>query len=225
MHENLHGLNPFRWRSIAVALIALLLTNGSGRAASAEKGTANALVTVRIYDNFGVPVEDLTAARTEAETILREAGIEPVWLHCAVIEAEWQSSMNPCHEEVGPGEVVVRILGSSGLETASARVPLGEAVVNIQSHTGWLASVFADRVASTSDRAGANPRGVLGRVIAHEIGHLLLGTHDHSMHGLMRATWTDQELRRPIGLEWHFSVAQARRMRAGIVERADRTGM
>ena len=82
------------------------------------------------------------------------------------------------------------------------RAPLGEAQVDTQARTGSIATVFADRVASTSNRAGANARGVLGRVIAHEIGHLLIGTNHHSARGLMRAIWTDLELRRSIGLEW-----------------------
>jgi hypothetical protein len=82
--------------------------------------------------------------------------------------------------------------------------------------------VFADRVTRTSNRAGANARGVLGRVIAHEIGHLLIGTSHHSRKGLMRAVWTDLELRRSIGLEWRFSASEARSMRAGIARRSAR---
>ncbi len=34
----------------------------------------------------------------------------------------------------------------------------------------------------------------LGRTLAHEIGHYLLGTGDHSAHGLMRAQFTPQDL-------------------------------
>jgi len=34
----------------------------------------------------------------------------------------------------------------------------------------------------------------LGRVLAHEIGHYLLGTGEHTPHGLMRAQFTPQDL-------------------------------
>jgi hypothetical protein len=34
----------------------------------------------------------------------------------------------------------------------------------------------------------------LGRVVAHEIGHYLLGTREHTPHGLMRARYTPQDL-------------------------------
>ena len=30
---------------------------------------------------------------------------------------------------------------------------------------------------------------ILGRVTAHEIGHLLIGTNSHAPSGLMRASW------------------------------------
>jgi hypothetical protein len=36
---------------------------------------------------------------------------------------------------------------------------------------------------------------LLGCVIAHELGHLLLGTASHSASGLMSAVWQDPELR------------------------------
>jgi hypothetical protein len=34
----------------------------------------------------------------------------------------------------------------------------------------------------------------LGRALAHEIGHYLLGTREHTLHGLMRAQFTPQDL-------------------------------
>jgi hypothetical protein len=208
---------------MAIALMAMLL--GSAPVwASMHESTARVPVTVWIYDGFGVSDDDLTAARAAADTILREAGIAPVWFNCALVEGKWWGSSDRCKSGVGPDEIIVRLLRSSRLDTESNRVPLGEARVDLQTHTGSIATVFADRVASTSERAGANARGVLGRVIAHEVGHLLMGTNHHSMNGLMRAVWTDLELRRAIGLEWHFSASEARCMRAGIVQRSDRAG-
>jgi hypothetical protein len=37
----------------------------------------------------------------------------------------------------------------------------------------------------------------LGRALAHEIGHYLLGTAEHSTHGLMRASFAPQDLLEP----------------------------
>lgn len=207
---------------MAIALMTMLLAGAPVWVASLDESPARAPVTVWIYDGFGVTVDDITAARAEANTILREAGIAPVWVHCALVEGKWRDSSDRCESGVGPEDLIVRLLRSSRLVRGSNRVPLGEAQVDLQTHTGSIATVFVDRIASTSDRAGANARGVLGRVMAHEIGHLLMGTGHHAANGLMRAVWTDLELRRGIGLEWHFSASEARCMRAGIVQRTDR---
>ena len=37
---------------------------------------------------------------------------------------------------------------------------------------------------------------VLGYVLTHEIGHLLLGSNSHSVSGIMSPHWNDEELRR-----------------------------
>ena len=42
-------------------------------------------------------------------------------------------------------------------------------------------------VGAVAAQAEADPSLVLGRAIAHELGHLLIGTTRHSTHGLMRA--------------------------------------
>jgi hypothetical protein len=206
---------------MAIALIAMLA--GAPAWASVDESTAGVPVNVWIYDGFGVTLDDITAARAEADAILRRAGIAPVWFHCGLVDRNWQDPRDRCKSGVGPDEIFVRVLRSSRLGE-DHRVPLGEAQVDTQGHRGWIATVFADRVARTSNRAGANARGVLGRVIAHEIGHLLIGTSHHSRKGLMRAVWTDLELRRSIGLEWRFSASEARSMRAGIARRSQRAG-
>ena len=45
---------------------------------------------------------------------------------------------------------------------------------------------------------------LLGRAIAHELGHLLMATSAHSAHGLMRPLWTQSEIRRRARTDWTF---------------------
>jgi hypothetical protein len=208
---------------MAVLLVALLPAGGVVSAAKPDASRTAHLVNVRLYDSGVLPAAEITTARTEAAAILREAGIELVWLLCSD-ETRIQGTSAQCDMEIDPDELVVRIIQSSP-QPFSNGVPLGEALVDKESHTGSLATIFADRVTSICDRAAANRPSVLGRVVAHEIGHLLLRTHNHARRGLMRAVWTDLELRRAVGLEWHFSPSEARRMRAMIVERAENGGM
>ena len=207
---------------MTIALMAMLLA-GAPVWAPLDESTARVPVTVWIYDGFGVWTDDIAAARAEADAIFRKAGIAPIWFDCGPVEGKWPDPDDRCKSGVGRDGVMLRLRRSTHLDE-TYRSALGEAQIDTQTHTGWIATVFADRVAIMSDRAGANARGVLGRVIAHEIGHLLIGTNRHSRKGLMRAVWTEVELRRGIGLEWHFSTSEARCMRAEIARRSRRAG-
>ena len=61
---------------------------------------------------------------------------------------------------------------------------------------GVLATIYIDRVEWLAHEAGADSRALLGRAIAHELGHLLLATTTHGPAGLMRAFWSQDEVRR-----------------------------
>ena len=57
---------------------------------------------------------------------------------------------------------------------------------------------------------------IVGRVSAHEIGHLLLGTNAHASHGLMRPSWEVQRLDRG---DWDFTIEDAAAIRARLKRR------
>ena len=50
---------------------------------------------------------------------------------------------------------------------------------------------------------------LLGRVTAHEIGHLLLGDNRHSADGIMRAVWSTRLLQHATRSDWLFTRDQA----------------
>jgi hypothetical protein len=91
----------------------------------------------------------------------------------------------------------------------------GLTYVDRETNRGWLATVFADRIGQASTRAGVDVGTLLGRVMAHEIGHLLLGTGYHGAAGLMRADWPDAFLTRT-GDDWRFSPREAVRMHEAV---------
>jgi hypothetical protein len=82
-----------------------------------------------------------------------------------------------------------------------------------------LASVYAGSAAERSVKTGVPLPTILGRVTAHEIGHLLLGTNSHALAGLMQAAWN---LRRPQPSEWRFTDDDAAKMRRRRLARLDR---
>ena len=64
-------------------------------------------------------------------------------------------------------------------------------------------------------RVGVNAGTLLGRLMAHEIAHLLLGTDYHGDAGLMRAEWPDDALTHAAD-EWRFTADEAVRMQRVI---------
>ena len=70
------------------------------------------------------------------------------------------------------------------------------------------ALVYVDRVAARAARTCSDAPLLLGRTIAHEIGHLVLGDVSHSAEGLMRAVWTNDLLRLSRPADWQFTSIQ-----------------
>jgi len=60
--------------------------------------------------------------------------------------------------------------------------------------TGCYADLFYDRALSLHETTQLSVAAILGHGIAHEIGHLLLGTNSHASAGLMSARWQPAEL-------------------------------
>jgi hypothetical protein len=54
---------------------------------------------------------------------------------------------------------------------------------------GTLAYVFYDRVTEFARQRRCESTQVLGHVLAHELGHLLLQRRPHSVNGVMRGSW------------------------------------
>ena len=105
---------------------------------------------------------------------------------------------------VGPADLVLRIVAAPKMVAPET---LGSSMVDLQGAAGTLATVYSDRVAALSMRAGADGGKLLGRAVAHEIGHLLMGTSRHSSFGLMRARWLDREVSRDVSADWAWSRA------------------
>ncbi len=51
------------------------------------------------------------------------------------------------------------------------------------------AYIFCERVLAHAHSTGSDPGRVLGLVLAHEIGHMLLPEHSHTGLGSMKAAW------------------------------------
>ena len=79
-----------------------------------------------------------------------------------------------------------------------------------------IAQVFFRRVEEFARIYRVDLSTMLGHVIAHEVGHLLMPTNAHSPTGLMRGVWDDAQVRDAAGGALTFTDGQAEKIRATV---------
>jgi hypothetical protein len=164
-------------------------------------------VTIRVYDLYGLPADTRQEALTVAVETLAHAGVEAIIVDCSA-----KPAATPCKLGLGEGELVLRIhrLPKDGAHT------LGDAIVRGESGPNTIATVYATAVAERARRTGGNLATIIGRVSAHELGHLLLGNTLHASHGLMQPSWNLQRVDRG---DWEFTGEDAATIRSRLKQR------
>jgi hypothetical protein len=147
-------------------------------------------MTLRVIREVGIDDGIVSAARKEAINTMGRAGVLLVWLSCDGAQAD-VSAHDACHEQSGPLEFSLRITKSrpSGCGTDILGFSELDDSVGMRS-----ATVYYPAILQFADHFRVGPATVLGNVIAHEIGHLILGADAHVALGLMSPRWG----------KWHF---------------------
>jgi hypothetical protein len=180
-------------------------------------------ITIRVYDSAGVTPSDRSAALKTAGAILSRADLDPTWVVCT--SARDGRPQPGCDAAPASHELVVRLTHSSPTAEDGNSRAFGYSLIDATTATGTLSTVFVDRVDWLASTGKAVRALVLGRAIAHEIGHQLLGSNAHTPKGLMRETWTAEELTRNRPEDWQFSTSQRAALHArwaswGLARRA-----
>jgi hypothetical protein len=79
--------------------------------------------------------------------------------------------------------------------------------------------LYLDRILDFAQLMGLDAEIVLGHTMAHEIGHLLLGSKNHASQGIMRPTWGARDIHLAKTGVLGFTDAQAERMQAQVAAR------
>jgi hypothetical protein len=167
-------------------------------------------VAVRTYNYAALSAEELAAARSEVERIFNRAGISLAWIECRVPGAVEGAA---CTEPLLVGRDLMLRLVDRIPASGDRIVALGESMLDREQRGGVLMTVDLFPVRAVAERALTSWSTLLGRTIAHEIGHLLLGSAHHPRLGLMRALWSHDELRGVTLAHWGFSAREAAQMR------------
>jgi hypothetical protein len=170
--------------------------------------TVNPQIMILVFDKDRLALP-LVEAERQATFIFRRAGINVDWRNCSLGS---EKSEGACREIPTPTQFVMTIMGQNRQSTNDI---FGVAFLG-ERGTGKYVDIFFDSITKLHQEQGSNIASLLGAVIAHEIGHLLLGSRSHSQWGIMAPHWEAEHLRR-VGMgTLLFSLEQALRMRARI---------
>lgn len=196
-------------KAVLLPALASLIFLGAAPAGAAE----NPQVTVFVYDDAQVFPHTLTRAEQRATKIFSQAGFDITWLDCNGNNGA--GDMVACGHVDGPAHLVLCI--TTHIASTASDAAFGMAFLGADG-TGRYGDVFWKRVQQLQETSHVDVAAILGSVMAHEMGHLLLGSNAHAMSGIMQPRWEAGELSR-VGMgTLLFMPEQARRMRARMAE-------
>ncbi|HST13212.1 MAG TPA: hypothetical protein VLL05_22735 [Terriglobales bacterium] len=145
-------------------------------------------ITVIVRHPAEMPHAVLNGAEAVTMHVFDKAGVSVHWVNCPQSDGAF---LNPgCDDALAPVDLVVHVLPRA---QSAANSVFGVSFVDAGG--GVYADIFLDRMQRLHEQ---NPSisfsRLLGYVVAHELGHLLLGEHSHSSMGLMQTPWRPEQL-------------------------------
>ena len=165
-------------------------------------------MNVAICNPAGISETVVSQAKAEAEAVYRSAGVRIVWRDSAEFSIAASREGAPWFFIRLRNDNLPRSLGPASLDV------MGRAFA--EDHGGYMADVYFQAVQATSKLYLYGDTGVLlGFVIAHELGHLLLGP-GHSLAGVMQAAWGLKQMCDMRQRRFKFPWDSARRIRQAL---------
>jgi hypothetical protein len=177
----------------------------------------NQTLVIGLYDYANLSAKEIGRLTETAAMVLADSGIQVAWAHCRGALAATPAAA--C--EAGPqaNRLVVRLLPERPrMSTADA---MGHAAVDAEG--GNYASVFVPAVRAQAPGFGVSSDLLMGYVLAHEVGHCLLGPH-HSDTGLMRGGWNRKDAVEISRLGLHLTKEQGRKAAAKLAAAESASG-
>ena len=187
----------------------------ASKSSAAENGPSPT-ITVQIRNYAQAPPPILAGAEHEAARILGEAGVLVVWLECPV-RSSYAIRQGPCEKATEASDLKLRVL-TAPIQGGDEYIVFGFTI------NPTLSSVYYDEYAlrrARNDNSEFEIPIILGAVMAHELGHLLLGSNSHSGSGIMQPRWDQQQAQQIRRRALLFTYEQSRIMREEARNRID----
>ncbi len=162
--------------------------------------------TLRVFilNHVELPHDVAREAQSVASEIFLAAGVKVLWID-SPRQSTWPRRFWP----------TVILVSAPPAQARLHEYAMGSVPMNL-SKSATIAYVFYARVQDLARQIDITTAVVLGHVMAHEIGHVLLGRGSHSSAEIMRAEWDRQQVEQ-IGRGWlSFTADQAEAIRARL---------
>jgi len=166
---------------------------------------ASERLTVSVCTRGRLDAKTAMGAEAAAASLFRSIDIEIVWAKCEIgLEGDDAAQQH---------WFTVRLRDGRPFITPDPRAldTLGEAFLSFE-NAGYIADVYYEAVENLATTKQVEPKTLLGYVMAHELGHLLLGPA-HTVTGVMRRAWDRRDLEMIRQGSLKFSPAEGLRMR------------
>jgi len=170
--------------------------------------SARQKITLRLDDSTKLDPALLAKARRVATVIFRGSGLEAAWLDGSPSETQ-------CGKDGECPQFRLRIIPADLAKGIVEGDALGFAVPCAENEDACLIYIFYSRISALAKRHVVDPDLILGHVIAHEVGHTLIGPNAHDIYGIMQPVLPIADLGRTL----FFTSAQTDRLRLGLSER------
>lgn len=212
-----------KMKLVSGLILSFLFVANPSVAARSSQTTPNpelVTITISVYDYAHAKPAELLQAKRTAAAILLKAGVKAVWLACSVA-GDTSPSTPACAVPGDPTDLTLRLVPSamSGRLRFIDGDALGFAALGAElSCDTWI---FYDRVKDFAAEQRMTFERLLGGVMAHEFGHLLLNENRHSDTGLMHGHWSRGELLAIECARLVFSDTEGMRIHSGAIARRE----
>ena len=170
----------------SACVVVFLMELAGTRASQVEQPSR---LTIQVYNIVQVSPRTVDRAESEAGRILQQAGLSTSWVDCPQTSAEAHRT-GICAGGLTPDTLTMRIIDRV-IPTYTSET-MGFALPDPSG--GIYAAVCYPRIQRLAHGSLAGIDILLGALMAHEIGHLLLGNLKHSASGIMCGKWRKREL-------------------------------
>jgi hypothetical protein len=174
-------------------------------------------VTVQIRDYAHVNAKSLTKAKETASRIYKRADVRIEWLDASE-DARGRHNASGGDELLTPvAQLTIEIVTSSMAKRRGySDDVLGFVTVPPEGGMGQIGAVVYERIKDVAAGGSAGMSEILGVIIAHDIGRLILGARSGTLNGVMTRTWQREELERVNSRALAFTPAETEKLSAAL---------